>query len=228
MIQKEEQQYEHINYKEYKHKLKNKNNDNLILFISSFFIMLIIFLGIAKQLSPDVDVTIEPTTEQITENTERGIIDERLKMIHMEDNTPSKEDEIFTPELDEKINLPTTSKRKIIGSDEEFDIITLKKENPQEKTTEAEKNDPSTQAPIPTQSTNLTNAKVIVGYYATAEQAEVAKSIILDAGLNIEPFIKNIGGAYTLQVASFSSRETAQSVANELLKNNFPARVIIE
>ena len=74
----------------------------------------------------------------------------------------------------------------------------------------------------------MQNAKVIVGYYTTAEQAEVAKSIILDAGLNIEPFIKNIGGAYTLQVASFTSREKAQNVANELLKNNFPARVIVE
>lgn len=223
----EEKQMEHINYKAYNNKVNNRNNDNLILFISSFFIMLIIFLGIAKQISPEVDVSIETSPETVAENIERGVVDERLKMIHMEDNTAPKQDEMFSPELDEKINLPTT-KRKIIGSDEEFDVITLKKETSAEKKEEAKNENVIAQAPIPTQPATLQNAKVIVGYYTTAEQAEVAKSIILDAGLNIEPFIKNIGGAYTLQVASFTSREKAQLVANELLKNNFPARVIVE
>ena len=71
-------------------------------------------------------------------------------------------------------------------------------------------------------------AKVVVGYYATKEQAEVAKGIILESGMNISPFVRNIGGAFTIQVGSYSSREKAQSVVNDLLRNNYPARIIIE
>ena len=71
-------------------------------------------------------------------------------------------------------------------------------------------------------------AKVIVGYYTTKEQAEVAKGIIAESGLNISPFVRNIGGAYTIQVGSYSTREKAQVMANELLRNNYPARIIME
>ena len=34
------------------------------------------------------------------------------------------------------------------------------------------------------------NAKVVVGYYATEKQAEVAKSIMQDAGVNTTPVVK--------------------------------------
>lgn len=215
----------HISYKEYKQKLNNNPNEGLVLFVSAFFVMLLLFLGVVKQLSPDVDVAIENNSEVVAEEVERGNVDERLKMIQMEDNTYSAEDETFSPELDEKVNLPKTKRRVIGASEDSSDVITLE--------TSSKETPKTTQDPVlaPTQLSTapaLTTAKVIVGYYSSAEQAEVAKGIIMDAGLNIEPFIKNIGGAYTLQVGSFSSREKAQSVANELLRNSFPARVIVE
>jgi len=68
--------------------------------------------------------------------------------------------------------------------------------------------------------------RVVVGSYATEKQAEVAKSIIQDAGLGITPVVKNIGGYYTLQVGSYSSKEKAQQVMNNLLRSNFPARTV--
>lgn len=214
----------HISYKEYKQKLNNNPNEGLILFVSAFFVMLILFLGVVKQLSPDVDVAIEDNSEVAVEEVERGNVDERLKMIQMEDNSYAQGDETFSPELDEKVNLPK-QKRRVIGASEEEEVITL-----ETKTTKPQQLLGSeANAPVPSSApTTLTNAKVIVGYYTSSEQAEVAKSIIMDAGLNVEPFIKNIGGAFTLQVGSFSSREKAQSVANELLRNSFPARVIVE
>ena len=215
----------HISYKEYKQKLNSNPNEGLVLFVSAFFVMLLLFLGVVKQLSPDVDVAIEDNSEVAVEEVERGNVDERLKMIQMEDNSYSVEDETFSPELDEKVNLPKTKRRVIGASEPESEVITL------ETPSNDSKASAQVQAPTPVQSAPtqaFTSAKVIVGYYSSSEQAEVAKGIIMDAGLNIEPFIKNIGGAYTLQVGSFSSREKAQSVANELLKNNFPARVIVE
>ena len=75
---------------------------------------------------------------------------------------------------------------------------------------------------------SATPAKVVVGYYSTRDQAEVAKGIIAESGLNISPYVRNIGGAYTIQIGSYTTREKAQSVANELLRNNYPARIIME
>ncbi len=79
-----------------------------------------------------------------------------------------------------------------------------------------------TKAPAPIQSQTY---KVVVGSYATEKQAEVAKSIIQDAGIGVTPIVKNIGGAYTLQVGVYSSHEKAQQAANNFLKSNFPARI---
>ena len=228
MLYKSEQKNErasHISYKEYKQKLNKNPNEGLILFVSAFFVMLLLFLGVVKQLSPDVDVAIEDNSEVAAEEVERGIIDERLKAIQMEDNSHGLGDEMFSPELDEKVQLPHSQKRKVIGATEEKSITLEPRQAPQQTVSNNVLAPTAVSQPAPT---SLNNAKVIVGYYTTSEQAEVAKSIIMEAGLNIEPFIKNIGGAYTLQVGSFSSREKAQSVANELLKNSFPARVIME
>ena len=87
----------------------------------------------------------------------------------------------------------------------------------------------TTAAPAPQAApTPAINARVVVGFYTTAEQAEVARSILQDAGLGMAPFIRKMGSGYTLQVGSYNSKEKAMNVANELLIKNYPARVIIE
>lgn len=229
----------HVNYREYKKQLEEKpaSNENLILFVSAFFVMLLLFLGVVKQLSPDVDVSIEATEPTQTEEiVERGSVDSRLKTLQMEDNSYGSDDTTFSPELEEKVRLPE-KKVRILGEEGsnsgiESIILDVKNGETTKKNDKAVSGQLAPVSPAETVSTiapvTSMSAKVIVGYYTTAEQAEVAKGIILDSGLNVQPFIKNIGGAYTLQVGSFSSREKAQSVANDLLKNNFPARVIYE
>ena len=216
---------EHISYKEYKKRLEKNPNEGLILFVSAFFAMVILFLGVAKQLSPDVDVSISDNAEEtVLDEKDEANIDERLKLIQMEDNS-YKDDETFSPELEEKVQLPT-KKRKTVGEHEAETQMTETPTPEHQKPAAAETTKQTATAPAAPQ--QPVNAKVIVGYYATQQQAEVAKSIIQDSGLNIQPFVKNIGGAYTLQVGSFNSKEKAQGVANDLLKNNFPARVIVE
>ena len=166
-----------------------------------------LFLGIAKQISPEIDVSIGDDNTKISqEEEEKTLVDERLKLLQMEDNGEST----FAPELDEKVVIP---EKKQVEEVKEEEPITL-----QEK--EA--------TPSPAQTAAPTASKVVVGYYATKEQAEVAKGIIAEAGLNISPFVRSIGGAYTIQVGSYSTREKAQSVVNDLLRNNYPARIISE
>ena len=205
----------HISYKEYQKKVTKKPNEGIAIFVSVFFILLLLFLGIAKQISPEIDVSIGDDGSKATQEDEleKSNIDERLKLLQMED---SNTDSTFAPELDEKVVVP--DKKDLADKNAEQPItLTEKEANPKPAET-------ASPAPV----VQSTVSKVVVGYYATKEQAEVANGIISEAGLNINPFVRSIGGAYTIQVGSYSTREKAQSVVNDLLRNNYPARIIAE
>lgn len=210
----------HISYKEYQKKVTQKPNEGIAIFVSAFFILLLLFLGIAKQISPDVDVSIgdDSVSNSETVGIDKNNVDERLKLLQMEDNGMAGEDEMFNSELDEKVVIPEKKEEKQETVKQEEAVV---EKEPAPKTEQ-------TATPAPKVTQQSVNAKVVVGYYATKEQAEVAKGIIAEAGLNISPFVRSIGGAYTIQVGSYSTREKAQTVVNDLLRNNYPARIIVE
>lgn len=218
----EPKQHSHISYKEYQKKVNKKPNEGAMIFVSTFFILLLLFLGIAKQISPEVDVQIgEDETVSTEQEVAKSSIDDRLKLLQEEDAGNAKQEDTFAPELDEKVKLPDKQSKAVKENEE---VTLTEKEatpKPAETATQAPKVEPKAVA-------QPTTTKVVVGYYASKDQAEVAKGIILESGLNISPFVRNIGGAYTIQVGSYSSREKAQSMVNDLLKNNFPARIIVE
>lgn len=199
----------HISYKEYQKKVTKNPNEGIAIFVSAFFILLLLFLGIAKQISPEIDVSIGDDGAKVAQEDEleKSFVDERLKLLQMEDNGENT----FAPELDEKVVIPETKNSETAKEEEAI------------KLTEQE----ATPKPAET-ATPAVASKVVVGYYQTKEQAEVAKGIIAESGLNISPFVRSIGGAYTIQVGSYSTREKAQTVVNDLLRNNYPARIIAE
>lgn len=219
-MQEDTKRPSHISYKEYQKKVSKNPNEGIIVFVSVFFILLLLFLGIAKQISPEVDVSIGDDSSLNSESVgiEKQGVDDRLKLLQMEDNgQSSKDDEMFASELDEKIVIPEQKKEE--PKEEEPIKLPDKEATPKPE---------ETASPLPKSVQAVTSSKVVVGYYATKEQAEVAKGIIAESGLNISPFVRSIGGAYTIQVGSYSTREKAQSVVNDLLRNNYPARIISE
>lgn len=223
-MQEDSRKPSHISYKEYQKKVTKNPNEGIIIFVSAFFILLLLFLGIAKQISPEVDVSIGDETQQTSEddNMYKASVDERLKLLQEEDNS---QDKMFNDELEEKVVIPEDKKNS------EPESNTSSEEEPV-KLPDAEANpkpqETASPAPQSTQVQQSVSAKVVVGYYATKEQAEVAKGIIAESGMNISPFVRSIGGAYTIQVGSYATREKAQSVVNDLLRNNYPARIIME
>lgn len=236
----------HFSYSQYKKKVKKSPNRDIVVFVSVFIIGVLIILGFAKILSPNVDVGIADENEIVSaveEETAPSLIDERLKRLQMEDSGKKEGDEeIFSPELDEKVVLPNHNRKTVGQMEAEMaDLMNAQKneQNVKEQEKSAsqnheQKNSASEKAEQPKapekapQPAQIVNAKVVVGYYATEKQAEVAKSIIQDAGVGVTPIVKNLGGYYTLQVGAYTSREKAQQAANNLLKSNFPARVIVE
>ena len=235
MIDKYKNNTTHISYSEYKKNMKKKSNKDATVFISVFIIGVLIILGFAKILSPNVDVGIADDDEysQIEEenydnDTNQNNVDARLKMLQMEDTGKSEDDEeMFSPNLDEKVVLPSRLKKTVGQMEAEMlNTKTQKAEEPIIINNSVQKESKQLeQTPAPSQ---IINAKVVVGYYATDKQAEVAKSILQEAGIGLNPIVKNMNGYYTLQVGSYSTKEKAQQAANNLLKSNFPARVILE
>lgn len=226
----------HISYKDYK-KLVNRNpRQGLIMFISVFFVLLIVFLGFAKMMSPDVEISLGDENTESEELVKPGEVDERLKEIHMEDNSEAIGGEGLAIEDGGKVVIPKQNSQSAVNNNlpESQDSVYMEDESQVKTPTVQEKtmthvqpqahNEAAQTAPVP----HTVNAKVVVGSYTTIEQAEVAKGILLDSGLGLSPFIRKIGGEYTLQVGSFNTKEKAMSAAKDLLIKNYPARVLIE
>ena len=243
---------DHITYREYKKRLTQKPFQGIVLFISAFFILLLAFLGMAKFMSPDVDISIgdEPEVTYEEEGVIRGNVDNRLKQIQDEDNgVGAKEESMFATELDERVVIPekeTRPQAEPLKVQEEAPILLEHNQTKANEQQNIEKNiqntetqtqtqtaqqaeqhqNPVPQAPVPVASNKV--YKVYVGSYSSASQAEVAKGIISESNIGVNTFVKNLNGSYTLQAGSYSSAEKAQAAANDLLRNNFPARVVAE
>lgn len=89
----------HISYKEYQKKVTKNPNEGIIIFVSAFFILLLLFLGIAKQISPEVDVSIgDDTAVTSSDEVQKAPVDERLKLLQMEDEGQSADSDNTLPQ----------------------------------------------------------------------------------------------------------------------------------
>ena len=71
--------------------------------------------------------------------------------------------------------------------------------------------------------------KVYIGTYTSAEQAKVAKDIILETGSALNPIVKCIGSNnYTLQVGIFKNKQSAESLLFSIQQSNLPGRLVQE
>ena len=192
-------------YKKYMKKNAQKKDYSVIqLFIMSFFGMLLIFTVLIKYFSPSVDVSIgdyrqEPETEERIVN-----VDGRLSDIQDEDQGKS-----FTDLM---------NKAEDVQYEQE-----VQRDEP--RTESAEVPDIQSIEPVRTEPVY----KVYIGTYTTAEQAKVAKDIISEANMNLNPIVKCVGSNnYTLQVGIFKNKKGAETLLTTIHQNHLPGRIVQE
>lgn len=190
-------------YKKYMKKNAEKDYGLWKLFIISFFGMLLIFTFLIKTFSPTVDTTIggdRPEIEVDNSDEMKKIVDGRLAMIQEEDQGKNFSDLIKQAEDQKPVTeVPETNTKE-------------------DSVSEALK----TEAADPVY-------KVFIGTYTSAEQAKVAKDIIVEGGSNLTPIVKCIGSNnYTLQVGIFKNKASAESLLYTIQQNHLPGRIVQE
>lgn len=186
-------------YKKYMKKNVKKEYPLLKLFVISFFGMLLVFTFIIKSFSPTVDTSI---------------------------GDYKQEQEIDTPEEIKRVDNRLTM---IQDEDQGRSFKDLMK-NPEDIKVEKQEasNETSVNEAIiePVQDPVY---KVFIGSYTSSEQAKVARDIIQDSGLNMNPIVKCLGSNnYTLQVGIFKSKDSADALLYTIQQNHLPGRVIQE
>ena len=197
-------------YKKYMKKDVGKDYSLLKVFLFSFFGMLLFFTFLIKSFSPNVDVSIgDYKQEDEIENIEevKKNVDNRLAMIQDEDQGKNFSDLMKKAEgneLEAKKDLRPLTKTPVKEeSEEDEDIV-------QSKTLE----------PV---------YKVFIGSYTSAEQAKVAKDIIIEAGSSLTPIVKCIGtNNYTLQVGIFKNKDSADALLYTIQQSHLPGRIVQE
>ena len=195
-------------YKKYMKHDTRQGHPLIKIFIISFFSMLLlctfVINSFAKKMSVDTSIG-DYKEQQFDEIENKNIVDNRLAMIQSEDQEKSFKD--LTANIDEK-NVSNTD------SEQDYsDSVT-----PDNSTNPA--------MTLPAQDIVY---KVYIGTYTSAEQAKVAKEIIMESGNAFNPIVKCIGANnYTLQVGLFKNKQSAETMLSTVQKANLPGRIVQE
>lgn len=191
-------------YKKYMKKSETKDYNLLKLFVVIFFGMLLVFTFLIKSFSPSVDVSIGDYQQETEDSTETSKnVDGRLTMIQDEDQGRS-----FTDLMKKADDVPKDTQTEV----------------PQEKEVKVDSVAENVVTPVAEPI-----YKVFIGSYTSAEQAKVAKDIILETGSNFNPIVKCIGSNnYTLQVGIFKNKQSAEALLYSVQQNHLPGRIVQE
>lgn len=195
-------------YKKYMKKEVKKDNYFLKLFIVTLFGMLLVFTFLIKSFSPNVDVSIGDQQDIEFSEEKKNAVDDRLAMIQNEDQGRSFSD---------LMSKPDDTAQSVHQQDVELDNSSTTNKQVQEKTVAEALNQPTQDVVY----------KVYVGTYTSAEQAKVAKDIIVESGNGLNPIVKCIGSNnYTLQVGIFKNKNSADALLTTVQQNHLPGRIV--
>ncbi len=198
-------------YKKYMKQNATKDFALWKLFVISFFCMLLFFTFVIKSFSPSVDVSIgdyKQESEMDNSDEMKKIVDGRLAMIQDEDQGRNFSELMKKAEDVQKDERTDTSLNKLAT------------------TASSESNSVAEALKTPAVDPVY---KVFIGTYTSAEQAKVAKDIIMETGSSLNPIVKCIGSNnYTLQVGIFKNKASAETLLYTIQQNHLPGRIVQE
>ena len=198
----------------------------LWIFIITFSVMFAIVVQVVRKYSTRIDIEYGRNADSMSKEADNSIlsqgfgsdakklIDKRLKLIQLEENAPN-EAKIISEEKEknEVIDFEQFAQIKESGEADDsvsFDSIDTKK--PQDVgETDVSKNNPNVGV----------YSKVLIGKYATFEDARGAQESVRQANHGTTPFIRKVGDIYALQVGSYQDLTTAKQVASKFRAENF-------
>ena len=230
-----------------KRKTKKKKNNVaklLFIFISTFFGVLIIFLLLAKVLTPTIDIPeVASRDESISQTDEdnsfRKRIDSSLVDIFNDERFPksvvnsetkkqeenNSDEENLTDKKEIDTNQSLTQHQNPFEDDFFKENSTQQEENITNNTNNQRVTAPVPPVPIPTpnqiepakpQKIISPTYKVLVGSFTTPEEARLFAKEMTSDGYSVTPFIRLINGKYAVQAGSFNDIERARTTANTL------------
>ena len=187
------------------------------VFMITFSLIFAIVVQVVRKYGAKIDIeygrsqnlSVKQADGMILSNSfgtdfKRGI-DNRLKLIQLEENAPN-EAKILSSQKDknEVIDLEHFQQIKKENKDDENEMISVKKIE-----TESEK----TPLGVKTQNGIISYSKVLIGKYASFEEARAAQDEVRALNQDTTPFIRKVGDVYALQVGSFQDIDMARSTA---------------
>ncbi len=207
------------------------------IFITTFIVMFIIIVIVIMKYSTKVDIEYSknislnnPSTdtnnineEELYEEKQRKI-DKRLILIQQEENAPYEAKIIEKQKQEEVINPIHLEKNKKIENSEKFE------KNKEQKNENKDMLKPKIANPIDelinnsnkktqenTINKNITiMSKVLIGRYATLEEAQAAQAEIKSLNSSSSPFVKKIGDVFSVQMGSYQDFSVAKNHAQNL------------
>ena len=230
-------------------KKKNNNYALVILFAVTFIATLFLVGAMFKNFSPPVDVSIggeELVAEDSFEDESipEGEVDNRLKWIQFEDNKIDENHSNSDSNSQTEENSKEFDDKEIKKAEKRIEKLEEIRPKFQPAKTTYSYNEPpvpiayKTTPPVPSISDIKNNTtqyvpiqkmtKVYVGYYPTRESANEVKEKITVAIPGYQPYVKQSGSQYRVQIASFTDRTKAVNFKLELSDKGFPARLLTE
>ncbi len=199
----------------------------LWIFIITFSVMFAIVVQVVRKYATRIDIEYGRNADSVSEQADNAIlsqgfgsdakklIDKRLKLIQLEENAPN-EAKIISEEKEKNEVIDFEQFAQIKESGEAEDSIDLSDnidtKKPQDMGEEnVSKNNPNVGV----------YSKVLIGKYATFEDARGAQESVRQANHGTTPFIRKVGDIYALQVGSYQDLTTAKQVASKFRAENF-------
>lgn len=248
--------YSYENFQKRREEIKrNKNGEEktpLELFVYTFGAVLLSFLVIATIISPNLNIPAlnddEKSVQDMGSSDFKSRVDYRLQEIKLNDTTPNQAQALPQQETASQLQTAMDKANTLVKAElPTFGAPQLPNKNSNTQTTvtpnfsqQVKKPSQALQAspvkaqtgqtPAPyipkTAAQSNRNYKILVGDYASPEDAQRIADMLSASNPSARPIIKSHNGAYSVQVGAYTDVQKAQNIAGAYRAKNYKVNII--